>query len=250
VTLARERSAHAIDVGRLQMGHVVRDLEPQGPDPLHEVLVGDSELLCQLVHAHARAGDRLRVRAAGRFRPALKSASNHGVPLIAGGEGRRVKRRRRPGRLANAAKRPAPRRPTRVGRPTRASCRGRPGRTHRWPGPLSRSCRRDAVTRPARGSGRAAALRGAGRPPPTQGAPGPRPRPCADTRYTCERLTLVKLGKLLKLGKPRLIRSPAGVKAPRRPPWAARRRWPAPRPWPPPRRCGGASLFLRPWRRC
>ena len=62
VSFPIQRPADAIGVGGLQMGHVIGDLDPQGLDLRHQVLVGDVQFLGQLVDAHAAGRRRRRPR--------------------------------------------------------------------------------------------------------------------------------------------------------------------------------------------
>ncbi len=71
--LALDGAAHAVDVGRLEVRHVIRDLEAHGADLRHEVLRREVQILRQLVYAQARSSRRFR------FCSALVSASHHDV---------------------------------------------------------------------------------------------------------------------------------------------------------------------------
>ena len=73
--LAIDGPADAVDVDRLEMGHVIRHLDAHGADLVHQVFGREVQILRQLVETAPRP------RGGFRFRSALVSTSHHGHGL-------------------------------------------------------------------------------------------------------------------------------------------------------------------------
>lgn len=212
---------------------MVGDLEANSANTLQQLPVRYPQLLRELVDTNSWSGDRLRVGAARRFRPSLKSASNHGVQLISWEkEGQGLGQMERPRELRG---RPAR---TTDDRRSMADDRERRARTSRTRTPRGHTFPLDEST-----------LRD---PPPSRAGRRPRHRRRATPSVAARPLRLSGGTRCMCVRKlPRFMRSPTGAPPPRREPPPTH--WPQPPRSPPlppraPRlpRCGDASRSRRP----